>query len=84
MTELRRRGIARVSLVGLRFGATIAALACDADTNVDTLVAWDPVVSGRRYSRELKGVEVVALKTPDDLDKARALVAEHTGEETAA
>jgi [acyl-carrier-protein] S-malonyltransferase len=34
--------------------------------------------------RNVKGVATLALKTPDDLDKARALVAEHTGEETAA
>ncbi|WP_425560101.1 ACP S-malonyltransferase, partial [Kineococcus glutinatus] len=27
--------------------------------------------------RSLKGVEVLALKTPDDLERARALVAEH-------
>ncbi|WP_432564332.1 ACP S-malonyltransferase [Kineococcus sp. SYSU DK003] len=29
--------------------------------------------------RALKGVEVLALKTPDDLDKARAMIAEHGG-----
>ncbi|WP_018656922.1 ACP S-malonyltransferase [Actinomadura flavalba] len=28
--------------------------------------------------RELRGVELLALKTPDDLDKARALVKEHS------
>lgn len=33
--------------------------------------------------RNLKGVATLALKTPADLDKARALVAEHTGEESA-
>ncbi|MFE0461482.1 ACP S-malonyltransferase [Kitasatospora sp. NPDC058965] len=33
--------------------------------------------------RNVKGVATLALKTPDDLDKARALVAEHTGEENA-
>lgn len=34
--------------------------------------------------RNVKGVATLALKTPADLDKARELVAEHTGEETAA
>ena len=29
--------------------------------------------------RAMKGVELVALKTPDDLDAARALVAAHAG-----
>ncbi|MFC5906353.1 ACP S-malonyltransferase [Streptacidiphilus monticola] len=31
--------------------------------------------------RNLKGVATLALKTPDDLDKARALIAEHTAPE---
>jgi [acyl-carrier-protein] S-malonyltransferase len=31
--------------------------------------------------RELKGVATLALKTPDDLDKATALIAEHGGPE---
>lgn len=34
--------------------------------------------------RNVKGVATLALKTPADLEKARELVAEHTGEETAA
>jgi [acyl-carrier-protein] S-malonyltransferase len=29
--------------------------------------------------RDLKGVETLALKTPDDLDKARELIANHGG-----
>ncbi|MFI9275116.1 ACP S-malonyltransferase [Kitasatospora sp. NPDC052896] len=34
--------------------------------------------------RNVKGVATLALKTPADLDKARELMAEHTGEETSA
>ncbi len=52
IAELHRRGIARVSVIGLRFGAMLAALA--ATEGVDTLVLWDPVLAGKRYARELK------------------------------
>lgn len=48
-------GCDRVSLVGLRLGATLAALAA-ADEPVDQLVLWAPVVSGRRYVRELRAL----------------------------
>jgi alpha-beta hydrolase superfamily lysophospholipase len=40
-----------VALVGLRLGALLAALAA-AEIDVDYLIAWSPVVSGRRYIRE--------------------------------
>lgn len=41
-----------ISLVGLRMGATLAALYAK-DHAVDSLVLWSPVVKGRRYIREL-------------------------------
>lgn len=49
--ELRRRvpGLDRVTLVGLRFGATIAAAAADGRDDVERLVLWDPVVEGADY-----------------------------------
>jgi uncharacterized protein len=46
-------GLAKVSLVGLRFGATFAALAASARRDIDRLVLWDPVVDGRAYIEEL-------------------------------
>ena len=39
----------RVSLVGLRWGATLAALAARGRDDVDQIVLWDPVVSGAAY-----------------------------------
>lgn len=45
-----------VSLVGLRLGATVAALAAARDTRVGRLVLWDPVLSGGRYVDELVGL----------------------------
>lgn len=45
-------GAARISLVGLRFGATLAALASEA-LAPRHLVMWDPIVNGRAYLDEL-------------------------------
>lgn len=52
VAELRRRGCSRVSLVGVRVGATVA-LADAAALDVDAVVAISPVRSGKRYVREL-------------------------------
>jgi uncharacterized protein len=52
--ELRRRsGHASVVLIGLRLGATLAALAAARRSDVERLVLWDPVLSGRDYVDEL-------------------------------
>jgi len=39
----------RVSVVGLRWGATLAALACRERSDVERLVLWDPIISGATY-----------------------------------
>lgn len=45
---------ARVGLVGLRLGGTLAAcVAARRPKDVDSLVLWDPVVSGEAYLKEL-------------------------------
>ncbi len=46
-------GVAEVVLVGLRLGATFAALAAEADP-VDRLVLLAPVATGRAYLREMR------------------------------
>jgi pimeloyl-ACP methyl ester carboxylesterase len=47
-------GAARVAIVGLRFGATLAALASARDElRLRHLLLWDPVVEGMGYLREL-------------------------------
>ena len=52
--ELRESsGMARVSLLGLRFGATLAAVAASRNPAIDRLVLWDPIVSGADYLNEL-------------------------------
>lgn len=52
--ELREGAdVERVCLVGLRLGASLAALAAAESGDVDSLVLWEPVVEGGRYLAEL-------------------------------
>lgn len=46
--------VRRVCLIGLRFGATLAAHAAAARDDVDAIVFWDPVPDGGRYLDELQ------------------------------
>lgn len=46
-------GAARVSLVGVRLGATLAATAARGRRDVERLALWDPVADGRAYLDEL-------------------------------
>lgn len=57
--ELRELGCERLVIVGVRLGATIALLD-GAELAADAVVAWAPVVAGRRYVKELRllGAEV--------------------------
>jgi pimeloyl-ACP methyl ester carboxylesterase len=45
--------IQRVGVLGLRLGALIAAEACRARDDIERLILWDPVSSGRQYDAEL-------------------------------
>lgn len=63
--ELKDVGqLSRVSLVGMRYGAALAAEAAATRHDVDRMVLWDPVVDGRSYLREL-GVEPSSESVPD-------------------
>jgi exosortase A-associated hydrolase 2 len=44
-----RLGVDRLGLLGLRFGATVAALAAERRSDVDALVLWSPIVKGTSY-----------------------------------
>lgn len=47
-------GISRgIGLLGLRFGATLAALAAERSPKVGKLVLWEPIVDGARYMQEM-------------------------------
>lgn len=56
-------GIRQVSLVGLRFGATLAAL--HGTARVNRLLLWDPVISGRDYLRRLEDMHQHMLVDAD-------------------
>jgi len=46
-------GIPRVSLVGARLGATLAALVGFVRNDVKSMVLWEPIVNGKDYVKEL-------------------------------
>lgn len=55
--ELRElSGVSRLSLVGIRLGAAIAARAVMRGVRAQELVLWDPVVKGARYLAHLEAV----------------------------
>lgn len=47
-------GRARISVVGVRLGATLAALAAARGLPIERLVMWDPVIQGTDYLRTLE------------------------------
>jgi pimeloyl-ACP methyl ester carboxylesterase len=51
--DLRAQGCARVTLVGVRLGATLALLD-GAALRADAIAAWAPVAQGRRWAREVR------------------------------
>ena len=53
-------GVERLVLLGLRLGATTAALIAEKESGVDGLVLWSPIVSGSSYVRELARKKVFA------------------------
>jgi pimeloyl-ACP methyl ester carboxylesterase len=55
-------GVTKVSLVGLRFGATVAALTAAARNDIDQVVLWDPVLDGGAYLKELADVQRLWLE----------------------
>lgn len=57
-------GVSTVSLCGLRFGATLAALAAGRDGDIDALVMLAPALSGKNYLRELRAHRQSWLSTP--------------------
>ncbi|WP_137918849.1 alpha/beta hydrolase [Hydrogenophaga sp. 2FB] len=61
--ELRQRSAdSRVSWVGARLGATLAALAStNAPRAPDTLVLWEPILNGPAYLKELAGADAKSL-----------------------
>jgi alpha/beta superfamily hydrolase len=59
-----RSGCESVCLVGVRLGATLAALA-SASVRPDLLVLWNAPVKGRPYVRELQAIAMMAARAND-------------------
>lgn len=47
------RGVESVNLLGLRFGATVAALVAEKSDDINKLVLWEPILNGSSYMREM-------------------------------
>jgi alpha/beta superfamily hydrolase len=57
-TLRREAGCGRVCLLGIRLGATVAALAASERTDVGGLIAIAPVVNAKAYIRELRALQM--------------------------
>ena len=58
--ELRAiAGVTAIDLCGVRFGATLAALAAGERRDIRGLVLWAPAVSGRAYVREVRALQML-------------------------
>lgn len=49
-----------LGLIGLRFGATLAALAAENESGINRLVLWEPIVNGAQYMQELLRINLTS------------------------
>lgn len=49
-----------VGLIGLRFGATLAALAAEDDPEIYRLILWEPILNGAQYMQELLRINLTS------------------------
>lgn len=65
VAQLRERtGVKRVCLVGVRLGALLATLAATRSDAIHGLYLFAPVVSGRRYLKELRAAQLAQQDSP--------------------
>jgi len=64
-------GVRRVSLVGLRLGASLALQAAGTRRDVDRVALWDPVVRGRAYFEFLRQAHLSYLRSEYGADLPR-------------
>ncbi len=52
---LKEKGpsIKHIGLLGMRFGATLAALAAEQEEGISKLILWEPIVDGAKYMQEM-------------------------------
>ncbi|MGH7678899.1 MAG: serine aminopeptidase domain-containing protein [Gemmatimonadaceae bacterium] len=58
--------VREIALIGMRFGATLAAVAAAVLPDISSLVLWDPVIEGGKYLAEL-GVAASSNGLPIDV-----------------
>jgi len=58
---VRECGAARVAMVGIRIGGTLAAETAASDGDVDALVLWDPCGNGRSFVREQQALMALSI-----------------------
>lgn len=63
---LAETGVPRVDVVGLRLGATLAAVQAQAGDPADSLVLWEPCATGRSFLREGEALHRLGGHTPAD------------------
>lgn len=71
--ELRRLGATSLTLIGARLGGALAMLSAR-ELDADRVVAWMPVVNGRRYAKELRLLSTPVPETFDPSDPPGAIV----------
>jgi alpha-beta hydrolase superfamily lysophospholipase len=77
VAELQRRtGVERVCLLGFRLGAILAMQAATQCTAVRALLLVAPVISGRRYLRELRTMRLASLLGAESAETATTSLAE--------
>ena len=70
---LRGWGVTSLVVVGLRIGGSLALMQGD-DVNADAVVAWAPVVRGRRYISELQLLGLPVPEAPDAPERSGGVV----------
>lgn len=83
VTTMRDAGLDRIVLVGVRLGATLGMLDA-ASLGISEIIACVPVVSGRRFTRELKLLGNADPQHPDTVVYAGLVVDHETAADLAA
>jgi pimeloyl-ACP methyl ester carboxylesterase len=75
---LRRTGTTSLLVIGMRLGATLGGLAATRDGQIDGLVLWDPVTSGRAYLAEQRALNAFSSRSlmarADDLVETPGMI----------
>lgn len=73
ITELRdTSGLKKISLCGVRIGASLAMHATKNETDIEHLFMWDPVVDGKSFIEKLHSGHQIMLNDPDRFSVSRS------------